>query len=526
MKAEHRLQPLAGHARELLRVAAKAEGDLVDRCAARLFEVLEEGGSCLPLAELGEAAEVETRLLASAVAGRAGENYPLILDGGNAYFQRYHVLETSLAARLKQFAAVRTRLPAKAEGALASLLGHGLALVTGGPGTGKTFLAGRLLRLLAEEAPERTLSVILAAPTGRAAARLKESVSRALDGILNVKLLHGTVHSLLGIGSDATKPRRDAETPLPADIVVLDESSMMDLPLMARFAAGVDPVTTRLILLGDPGQLPAIHTGSVLADMVAAAANESSPLFPCLTELKKNHRSAAPELAALISAVQGGDAEAALAILDKGGAVSMEPPPSPRELAAFTRRNLSSFVERIANAASPQEALAAASSERLVCMLRQGSCGAEAVNAAAFNFAAERMRAGTARFFHGLPVIVSRNDPASGLFNGDTGVVLRRGGTLSAYFPGFEGVREISLAALPPVESAYAITVHRAQGSEYGGVTLLLPEKDHPMLSRELFYTGISRAGRELKVLATPAVLRAALPRQCRRSSGLAARLA
>jgi exodeoxyribonuclease V alpha subunit len=519
------LDSLSAHARGLLRAAAKAEGDVVDTCAARLFEVLEEGGSCLPLAELGEAAEVGTRLLSSGVAGRAGENFPLILDGGSAYFQRYHVMESALAARLREFAVARRSVPSKAEGEAARLFSHALTLVTGGPGTGKTFLAGRLLRILAEESPEKILSIVLAAPTGRAAARLKESASRALEGILNVKLLHGTVHSLLGLGSDPTRPRRDAENPLPADIVVLDEASMMDLPLMARFAAAVDPVATRLIVLGDPGQLPAIHTGSVLADMVVAAVSESSPLFPCLATLRKNHRSAAPELAALVAAVREGDAEEALAILNQGGAVSMEAPPSPRELAAFTRRTLAPLVERLANAATPEEALAAASSERLVCMLRQGTCGAEAVNAAAFAFAAERMRAGASRYFHGLPVIVSRNDPASGLFNGDTGVILRRGGGLRAYFPGPEGLREIPLAALPPVESAYAITVHRAQGSEYGSVTLLLPEKDHPMLTRELFYTGVSRSGGSLKVLATRAVLRAALPRQCRRSSGLAARL-
>lgn len=519
---EERTDALARYSATLLSRGAGEAAPLVEAVVKRLFAVLEEGGVCVPLEEFGEAQSVSARLLSLSVAGKSGEKKPLVLDRGLVYFQRYHALECALAEKLLALAASPAPVPEGADAGEARLLNRRLAVITGGPGTGKTFLAGRLLRLLASAGP---LSAILAAPTGRASARLRESADKALDGLPGVVLTHGTVHRVLGSGPDPTKFRHDAAHPLAADVVVLDEASMMDLPLMARFLDAVDPASTRLIVLGDPGQLPSIHSGSVLADIAEASLSPVSPLFSRRLSLSRNRRSGeVPELAALIDAARTGDAEGFLSLLSRGGALSLIAPPSPQHVALYAREILLPYARQIASAATPEEALAAAASERVVCMFRQGPTGADALNEATLALAAEfsHSRGG---FFHGLPILVTRNDPARGLFNGDAGVVFRDGPELRAYFAAPGGLRSFSLRDLPPTEAAYALTVHRAQGSEYGRVTLVLPGEGQ-LLSRELLYTGISRARNALAIAASPATLRAALAAQSRRASGLAARLA
>ena len=521
------VKPIADYAAKMLSAMAGVGDELLRRAVTRLLEVLDEGGTCVALSDLGDEAEVEAKLTALNVVGRAGDERPLIIDKGLLYLHRYHAYETRLATQLVRLARIHVAPPASATGDERRILSHALGVVTGGPGTGKTTLAARLLGLVAD-ASSHPLSVALMAPTGKAAARLMESMRRITGERANLSIRHGTVHRLLGSRPDSVFFKHDAAHPLSCDIVVLDEASMMDLPLMSKLVDAIDSRRTRLLILGDPGQLPSIYSGSILADIVAAAerAVDDNAIAPCFVRLTKNHRSGEqPQLAKLVDAVRNGDGAAALECFD-GDSLVIQRPPMPSQMPEFVEAELYIHMKALRVTSDASEALAQAARYRLVCMLRQGPCGAQEVNELALDIARKHGFAERgAHIFHGLPIIITRNDMQSGLFNGDSGVILRKGNGLCAYFESDTGPRAVSLQSLPPFEAAYAITVHRGQGSEYGAVTLLLPSADHPLLTRELFYTGISRARNKVKVLGTPELLRLALSRTERRASGLAGRL-
>lgn len=521
---EHPLSALSLHAaRSLSEMCGGSE--LVTKVVVALTEALENGGVCVAPGEFGVEEEVLETLSRLPVVGGVGEEKPIIIDNGLIYFHRYHHYESRLASQLLRLARTPSSVPANVPEEQARILSRALGIVTGGPGTGKTTLAAKLLATLAQGS-DRPVAAALAAPTGKAAARLAESVGRAVgDDGDRLVLTHGTVHRLLGPRAESAFFRHNAAHPLLFDIVVLDESSMMDLPLMEKLVDAIDPDKTRLLLLGDPDQLPSIYSGSVLADIVEAA-EKGGPLGSSFLRLTQNHRSGEnPELAALVDAVRSGEASRVLPLFS-GGVLSLEKPPSPRDMAEFSARELTPVMNALADARSPKAALEAAAAHRLVCMLRQGPCGAEAVNTLALELAEKlgHSRRGE-RLHHGLPIIVTRNDHKLNLYNGDSGVILREHGHLFAYFEGEGGPRAVPVQNLPPCEPAYALTVHRGQGSEYGSVTLLLPPEDHPLLTRELLYTGISRARHRVKVAGTPELLRAALSRKERRASGLAKRL-
>ncbi|MFA5257725.1 MAG: exodeoxyribonuclease V subunit alpha [Opitutales bacterium] len=526
MKQENTAMPaLAGHAATMLCSLAGTQDELLRKAVTQLLEVLEGGGTCITLDELGEAIDVSARLGALSVVGQPGQERPLIIDGPRLYLHRYHGYETRLAAQLLRLAAAPAQVPDAARGDARRLLSQGLGVVTGGPGTGKTTFAATLLELLAG-GTARPLSAALMAPTGKAAARLLESISVMADRFPNLQISHGTVHRMLGPRPGSVFFRHGAARPLPFDVAVLDEASMMDLPLMAKLLDAIDPERTRLLMLGDPGQLPSIHSGCALADIVDAA-QRPGPMATCFLRLTKNHRAAErPELAALIDSVREGDARRCLALIREGGCIAMSNPPPPDQMPDFVEREILPGIEKLCAAQSPEEALDAASDYRLVCMLRQGPCGADAVNRLALELARRRRYCGRdERFFHGMPIIVTRNEHKMNLFNGDSGVVLREDGRLRAFFPGVDKPRGVSIQNLPPVEAAFALTVHRGQGSEYRNVGILLPGADHPMLTRELFYTAVSRARNSIAIMGTADLISRALSRQEKRASGLAARL-
>lgn len=536
---------------------------------------------------------------------------PLVLEGELLYLRRYREYERLLALDLYRIAGGSipgTRIDALAPlfahlfpqatlddrqaRAAALALRHALLLVTGGPGTGKTTTTARLLVLLAAQARHAGRDaprIALAAPTGRAAERMAESVRHAAQALaasgVEAPLLAAlpttgtTLHRLLGTIPDSPRFRHDRDNPLPFDVVVVDEASMIDLPLMAKL---VDAIAngTRLVLLGDPDQLPSVEAGDVLAAILGAAGDgdtlaqdDAEALRPLLGGFPDPHpreggdpasspgrddmsrdpgfreddratfpgvrvhlqrgwrQSEALQLAPLADAVREGNADAALALL-RGHTLSnvhfhehlIDPLDAQRDALLTHWRSL-------AHATSPADALAQSTRLRLLTAVREGPQGARTLNARIERLLVDT-GAGSTRggpgHFHGQLLIVTENSYRHRLFNGDIGICLRDdAGALVAWFPGEDPSqpRAFHPAALPAHESAFAMTVHKAQGSEFDTVWLLLPVRDNRVLSRELVYTGITRARRELHVAGSDAVIRDALARHASRWSGLGWRL-
>ncbi|BAV95575.1 exodeoxyribonuclease V subunit alpha [Lysobacter enzymogenes] len=515
---------------------------------------------------------------------------PLVLERGLLYLRRYREYERRLAAglrRLQAFAPPPADLDAlaplfaqlfphardddrQARAAALALL-QSLLLATGGPGTGKTTTIARLLVLLIAQArldgvaPPR---IALAAPTGRAAERMAESLRLAAERLrelpgVDAELLAalpqqaGTLHRLLGVVPDRPRFRHDARNPLAFDVVVVDEASMVDLPLMCKLVEAV-PDGARLILLGDRDQLPSVEAGDVLAAIVDAAGDDDglpaaqaralrpllgdavpalaapSALAASRVHLRRGYRQAESlQLAPLAEAVRSGDADTALALLRSGelrGVYFHEDVHDP--LAGSGRERLLPAWRAIGEADDPEQALALAARLRLLTALRDGGQGAAPLNARI-----EEALAGAHRsaYFHGRLLLITENSYRHGLFNGDIGVCLRArtadgredlaAGTVAWFAGGAQGVRAFHPSALPAHSGAFAMTVHKSQGSEFERVWLQLPRQDARHLSRELVYTGLTRARSELHLAASEAVLRTALARHAARVSGLAWRL-
>ncbi len=514
---------------------------------------------------------------------------PLVLEGGLLYLRRYREYERALALGLHRIAR-RTRPETGIEPlaplfaalfpqathddhqarAAALALRHALLLVTGGPGTGKTTTTARLLVLLAAQArhagraPPR---IALAAPTGRAAERMAESVRHAAQALaasgIDAGLLAAlpatgtTLHRLLGTIPDSPRFRHNRDNPLPFEVVVVDEASMIDLPLMAKLVDAV-PDGTRLVLLGDPDQLPSVEAGDVLAailgaagdgdtlvhddadalrpllgDTTASPADDGEARFPgARVHLQRGWRqSEALQLAPLAAAVRDGDADTALDLLRRDALSNVHFHEGLADPLETQRDALLAHWRSLAHAATPAEALAQSTRLRLLTAVREGPQGARTLNARIERLLVDT-GAGTSRggpgHFHGQLLIVTENSYRHRLFNGDIGICLRdTRGALAAWFPGEDPLqpRAFHPAALPAHESAFAMTVHKAQGSEFDTVWLLLPARGNRVLSRELVYTGITRARRELHVAGSDAVIREALSRHASRWSGLGWRL-
>lgn len=557
--------------------------------------VLVEGHIDWPDAGMWRAALAGSPWVARPDDGARAEPAPLVLEGGRLYLRRYREYEHRLARRLMRLAAASPAPfdaaslapvhdvlfpPASADAlqahAAMRALETSLLLVTGGPGTGKTTTIARLLVLLVAQAALAGLPVpriALAAPTGRAAERMAESLRTAafrLRGIAGIEpawldVLPGgasTLHRLLGTIPGSPRFRFDADTPLPFDLIVVDEASMVDLPLMCKLADAV-PEGARLILLGDPHQLPSVEAGDVLASICEAAGDSdatlpagrdralppapsgtadlfavppradapysSTPLHGHRVHLKRGFRQSSHlELAPLADAVRAGDADRALALLRGGtlrGVHFHEGAADPLAVAAAT---LLPHWRALGGTDDPVQALAAASRQRLLTALRHGPQGAHALNA---RIEAALGASRTTPHFHGRLLQVTENSYRHRLFNGDLGVCLRDArGVPVVWFAGGDAdgdgvARAFHPASLPAHESAFATTVHKAQGSEFDSVWLVLPQRDARPLSRELVYTALTRARREVHVCAGHGVLREALARRVVRVSGLATRL-
>jgi exodeoxyribonuclease V alpha subunit len=434
--------------------------------------------------------------------------------------------------------------------AVAMALRRRLLLVTGGPGTGKTTTVARLLAASIEAARlrgEPPPRIALAAPTDLAAGRIDADIA----GLVPTQAR--TLHRLLGWLPGRVGFRHHAGHPLREDLVVVDEASMVDLPLMAKLVEAV-PETATLVLIGDPDQLPAVEAGDVLGGLCAASGEglslpaddagfatallgievpvietgaQAAPLAGARVHLLHGWRQAgAAPLQALAGALQRGDRDAVFAAF-AGDAVSEDDAVLSRRhgdgaaLAEALRREALPAFAAVRDADGPQQALALATRCRILTALRRGPFGAEHWNA----WCAAEL-GGRMPYFHGRLLMIAANSERHGLYNGDLGVVWHDArGEAMAWFDTPQGLRAWRPAQLPAHASAYATTVHKAQGSEFERVLLILPDSDARVLSRELLYTALTRARRSVWLWGAAETVERALARRTWRESGLEARL-
>ncbi|MDB5963086.1 MAG: recD [Massilia sp.] len=523
-------------------------------------------------------------------AGELDYDQPLVLDGERLYLRRYWRDETVVAAAIGTRARQRRPLDAgQVHGWLAKLFGPGagtdgpdwqrlacaiavrgdVAIITGGPGTGKTYTVARLLALLLSGAADQPLRIALAAPTGKAAARLKQSIDKALqelagrvEGEAGFDLrartaLIGparTLHSLLGARPDTRHFAHHRANPLDVDVLIVDEASMVHLEMMAALLDALPPSAT-LVLLGDKDQLSSVEAGAVLGDLcqhaeqggydgetaqyALAASGQALPpqylgaagaLAQQTVMLRHSHRFSGP-IGALALAVNQGDAGAAEQVLRAGGSVGWIEHAQQGPLLQLAVDGYRAYLEVARDGGEPLAVLRAFEQFRLLCAVREGEWGVAGLNGAIEQRleAARLIRKG-AEWYAGRPVMVTRNDYGTRVYNGDIGVTLvdpGRPGSLRVYFLEGDQVRSVLATRLRHVETAFAMTVHKSQGSEFSHTVMVLPKAGGAMLARELIYTGITRA-RERFTLVTPngAVLAEAIARKTQRASGLRAMLA
>lgn len=521
------------HARELV------AGESVDTAG-------DDAGEVAPFVDLPPTRTWLEQVRASAL-GAAGV---LHVEHDLIYLDRYHREEVQVAADLARRA---DAAPPAVEGAA---LGAGLARVfpgegwreqrdavraaasrlttvlAGGPGTGKTSTVAGLLTLLLEqaEAGGRRPRIALAAPTGKAAARLRESVLGSLQHLpdadrqrLGSDIEAVTVHRLLGWRPDSgNRFRRGRGNPLPHDIVVVDEASMLSLTLTARLLEALRP-TARLLLVGDPDQLASVEAGAVLADLVAGyGARDDSPVV----RLQTSHRFGR-EIGSLAEAVRTGDADSVLEILSaatRGGAVEHLPVDDVLGADAALRTRLLPHAQRLrelALAGDHAAALRELGEQRLLCAHRDGPWGV-----GPWNDRVERWLSETTdysgRQVVGRPLLVTTNDRGLGLYNGDTGVMsLRADGRVVGVFGEPSTPLVHAATSLVDVDTAHALTIHKSQGSQARSVTVLLPDADSRLLTRELLYTAITRAQERVTLVGSEEAIRAAVMRRTQRATGL-----
>lgn len=572
---------------------APHERDAVGIAGALLSAERARGHSCIDLtalagmspwgahgdgAVLPDLAACRSILQRSALCGDGVDPSAFVLDGTRLYLYRYHAAEQRLAR------AVRTRIhasgasgapdaavvslfrvlfPGTTDGATdwqgvaaSSALRSRLSIITGSPGTGKTTTAAKILALLLQQDP--TLRISLSAPTGKAAARLAESIGDGaatlpVSDTIRARLPRDgrTLHRLLDYQPWDDCFACGADNPLADDVIVVDEASMIDLLMMDALFAAVRP-GARIILLGDPDQLASVDTGYVLGDLCRAADacgathgaalatwyealsgdripsdTSATPLRDAVVRLRRSYRfEAHPGIGALADAVRTGDVGQVLAVLDgdtHGDVSRCDPIDSVDELLAPILPSL----ERYLAASTPEDALRALGEFRVLCALREGAHGVAGLNEAIEWWLRGRGVHTRARWYDGRPVLVTANDAATRLFNGDVGVTFTGSdGRRLVYFPDAAGgVRGVTPARLPGHETAWAMTVHKSQGSEFTHVVLVLPGDDTAVLTRELLYTAVTRARESVRVVGSTSAVEAAVRRTTTRASGLTERV-
>ncbi|MGH1461544.1 MAG: exodeoxyribonuclease V subunit alpha [Neptuniibacter sp.] len=512
---------------------------------------------------------------------------PLVLDQQRVYLYRYWQYELYVASQVQQRArksevdatilkrSLAELFPVQGfesdidwqKVAAAIAVQKNFAVISGGPGTGKTTTVIKLLALYLQQliASGKKAQIRLAAPTGKAAARLSESISSAksrlnLDPALSelIPTEATTLHRLLGVIPNSIRFRHDQDNPLHLDMLILDEASMVDLPMMSRLLSAM-PCHARLILLGDRDQLASVEAGSVLGDIcswqgeleysqpqvlslkdlgciptdfpVTASDYRTNAFSDSLCLLRKSYRfDEKSGIGYLARAVNQGDSEQFSSVVNQGF--------NDLDVITLNRDTYEQMIQRVVNVysalfrdvfngAEPKTLLKNLSEFQLLCALREGPYGVTGIN--------QRVREGIQSrglikadtiWYQGRPVMITQNDAALNLFNGDIGITLvDSSGRLKVWFEQNGEFRSVLPSRLPEHETVYAMTIHKSQGSEFTDVVLILPSNDVPVLSRELLYTAITRAKTRLELYASRKVLDLAIVRKTERAGGLVGRL-
>lgn len=537
--------------------------------AAMLCEANQQGSVCLDLAELAGkpmfgSTGIEPQLIAPAApawcdllrasncVGGPGGRAPLTLEGPRLYLNRFWFYEDFIAVKIQQLLVQeslpdRSRVSSEFDSIFAAQTGmdkdqrqavltaasKSFSVISGGPGSGKTSTVVRILSLLLTLNPNYRIA--LAAPTGKAAARMLDSI-RARIGELGVDdaikqalpVTASTIHRLLAYRRHGFE--YDASHPLPVDCIIVDEASMIDLKLMFHLLTALPP-RVRLILLGDRDQLASVAAGNVLGDITGHGQPMDAgadSLCSSIALLRSNYRfgetTAIGELATLINR---GQSAAALELLGQNRRGLRWFMDSTDHIHAQALEWICAAYQPIFDSQSPGDALDCYESARVLSATNLGPLGIEALNQTISSTLLARNNQAETELYHGLPIMITRNLHELGLYNGDTAILWQFGQGLRACFrDGSDGIRDLAINRLPGFVPAWASTVHKSQGSEFDSVLLIMPaDPDSEALSRELVYTAVTRARSSFILQAPAGVMTSAIARLTRRHSGLAHKL-